>query len=55
MLCEECPRKLNKIALPDRFLESGTPRELAEKFGLVAERIASRVIGEMTGNKEAME
>ena len=55
VLCEECPRKLNKIALPDRFLESGTPRELAEKFGLVAERIASRVIGEMTGNKEAME
>lgn len=43
VLCEEYPRKFNKVALPDAFLESGTPHELADKYGLTAEKIARLV------------
>lgn len=47
VLCEEFPRKFNKIALPDAFLESGTPHELAVKYGLTAEKIACLITKKM--------
>lgn len=47
VLCEEYPRKFNKIALPDAFLETGTPYELADKYGLTAEKIARLITKKM--------
>ena len=37
------PAVVNRIGLHDRFLESGSPRELRVKFGLTAAAIAARV------------
>jgi transketolase len=34
---------LDRIALPDRFLESGSPAELREKYGLTADAIVRQV------------
>src|SRR3989338_8677650 len=39
LLSEECPTKLKRIAVMDRFGESGEPEELIKKFGLSSEFI----------------
>jgi transketolase len=38
-MAEECPAKLIRIGMKDRFGESGEPNELLEKFGLDAKHI----------------
>lgn len=39
LLSEECPTKLKRIGVMDRFGESGEPEELIKKFGLSSEFI----------------
>ena len=43
-LAETRPTLLHRIGVEDRFLESGTPRELRRKYGLNASAIARRVL-----------
>ncbi len=40
LLSEELPTPMKRVAVKDRFGESGTPDELLEKFGLTARHIA---------------
>lgn len=45
VLSENRPTLLRRIGMPDCFGESGQPRELMEKYGLVAEHIAREARG----------
>jgi transketolase len=47
-LSEARPRIIHRIGIADRFLESGTPEELREKYGLTAEAIAGTVMSRLT-------
>ena len=47
VLTDEYPAKLTRIGLNDIFPESGDPKDLYEKYGLSAEKIAERVLGEI--------
>lgn len=40
LLGEECPAKMKRLGMRDRFGESGSPDELLEHFGLTAKHIA---------------
>lgn len=40
LLSEECPTKMKRIGMKDRFGESGEPKKLLEHFGLTAKHIA---------------
>lgn len=44
VLTDEYPKKLTRIGLNDVFPESGDPKDLYEKYGLSAEKIAQRVL-----------
>ena len=44
VLSETVPGIVHRIALGDRFLESGSPAELRAKYGLTARAIAARVL-----------
>ncbi|MGQ0535349.1 MAG: transketolase family protein [Methanobacteriota archaeon] len=39
-LSEEAPARLVRVGIPDRFAESGSPRDLYEKYGLTARHLA---------------
>jgi transketolase len=43
VLSNAAPAVLNRIGTNDEFLESGSPRELRDKYGLTAGAIAARV------------
>ncbi|OFW10044.1 MAG: hypothetical protein A3H96_03570 [Acidobacteria bacterium RIFCSPLOWO2_02_FULL_67_36] len=43
VFAETAPAVVNRIGLPDMFLESGSPSELRQKYGLTACQIAARV------------
>ena len=43
VLSEKCPIRLKRIGINDCFLESATPQELSEKYGLTADKIAAAV------------
>ena len=43
VLLKEYPVYLLKIGIEDRFCESGTPKELYEKYGLTPESIANKI------------
>lgn len=47
VLTDEYPKKLVRIGLNDVFPESGDPKDLYEKYGLSATKIAERVLGEL--------
>ena len=44
VLAREYPVPMNFIGMPDRFGESGNPRELMEKFGMTAHSIEEAVL-----------
>ena len=43
IISEKCPVRLKRIGINDCFLESATPQELSEKYGLTADKIARTV------------
>ncbi len=43
LLSESAPAVVNRIGIPDRFLESASPSELRQALGLTARHIAARV------------
>jgi len=45
VLSERYPIRLKRIGINDCFLESATPQELSEKYGLTADKIACAVKG----------
>jgi len=49
VLSETVPGIVHRIAVGDRFLESGSPAELRVKYGLTAEAIAARILRVTTG------
>ena len=42
VLCEEYPKKLEKIGINDRFGKSGSAKQVYEYFGLTKENIVSK-------------
>ena len=44
VVARECPVPMNFIGMPDRFGESGNPRELMQKFGMTAHTIEKAVL-----------
>lgn len=42
VLCEHCPAPLERVGMPDSFGESGTARQLLEKWGLTAPAIVEK-------------
>ena len=44
VLTDECPKKLVRIGLNDKFPESAPPADLYEKYGLSASKIAKRIL-----------
>jgi transketolase len=44
VLGETAPAVVHRIGIEDRFLESGSPQELRQKFGLTPDAIAARVV-----------
>jgi transketolase len=41
-LAEHHPTQMSMVAVDDRFGESGTPKQLMEKYGLTADVIVAR-------------
>ncbi|MDY6335238.1 MAG: transketolase family protein, partial [Lachnospiraceae bacterium] len=49
VLSEECPTRMTRIGVRDRFGESGTAAELIHKYGLDGEGIAKSVAAFVRG------
>ena len=43
LLCQEAPRAVHRLGVPDCFGESGSVEQLRHKYGLTAEQIAARI------------
>ena len=53
-LAENCPVPIERVGMPDKFGESGSPDELLEKYGMSVKKIkeaVKTVIKRKSGNK----